>query len=137
MNFTGLNATAPSARSDTARASGEGPPLRTAARGHKYDAAVIESVLFTLQDKAIRAEAGITLQFVLRESTACRAKLTTKLMASVAAGGGLKCRACDKCLKKFPPGSVVDVVARANKYKTGGRQFLDGPWSVPPVKFTV
>jgi hypothetical protein len=121
-----------------------GPAAKKGPR--KYDAAMIEGLLRTLRNNLINgAEAGVSLMFSNPSdpnAPLCIAKFTKKSASALAGttSGGVVCKPCDKCLKKYPPGAKLEVRARANKKKGklagDGRRFVDGPWSDPPVPFT-
>jgi hypothetical protein len=123
-------------------AAGRRALLQRSRRGsRKYDLRMAEGLLRTLRGDVVDgAQKGVTLSFQPElGGRMCTARVTKKA-ADRAAGGALRaipCKACDRCLRKLPAGSVVNIRARANKAKVNGRKFSDGQWSDPPVKFTV
>jgi hypothetical protein len=122
-----------------------GPQARRKA-GRKYDASMIEGVLRLLSNQIINgAEAGVSIMISAPPGIGVAKKpciiAFTKASSSGPSGSstrGVGCKACDKCLRKYPKGTTLQAVARANK-KLGktedGRTYVDGPWS-EPVTFT-
>jgi hypothetical protein len=151
VNFTSLSAGANASASAAGTEDGVhalalgarrvGPAAKQAPR--KYDAALVESLMRTLGNNVINgAEAGVSLMFSLTGNPKpCIAKFTKKSASALAGttSGGVVCKPCDKCLKKYPPGAKLEVRARADKKKgktSDGRKYVDGPWSHPPIVFT-
>jgi hypothetical protein len=151
VNFTGLTVTTGANTSSNASSGGSAAAAEFAAdtlgarrvwpaakKGpRKYDAALLGDVMRTLQNSVIKGdEAGVTLQFTLKSAPKpCFAKFTKKSASALggASTGAVVCKQCDRCLKKFPPGTNLDVQARANKKKgkIDGKKVVDGPWSEP------
>jgi hypothetical protein len=156
VNFTGLTVASTTNTSGNASSGGfaadadfaadalgtRGAGPRAARKGpRKYDAALLGDLMRTLKNSLIKGdEAGVTLQFTSKsQPKPCLAKFTKKSVSALAgtSTGGVVCKPCDRCIKKFPPGTKLDVSARANrkKGKIDGKKVIDGPWSTP-VAFT-